>query len=194
MTSIALNFGTEAISFGGGGAISISAPTVDITAGNINIGDRALTITASNGSLTVNAIIRADVASTGAIMLAAINGPLTLVGNGNVILARAAALTLSSTGTNSELVPCPSCGLSVGTINLTQDPAFVSVVFGDNLNNAPYAIGTGGTGQEVNLTTSAPQTVLLWMEAAGRDFSLTTDGVLTLNNAFRAGQNDNLTF
>ena len=43
--------------FSGTGAISITAPVVSITAGSIDIGDRALTITANGGTLTLGANI-----------------------------------------------------------------------------------------------------------------------------------------
>ena len=189
----ALNLtGTGGITLGGD--TTLTGGAITITANTMNIGTRALTITASNGSLTLNADIIADATSTGAIILTAINGALTL-GGGSDVIANAAALTLSSTGTNSNLVPCPSCALRVMILNFTQDPAFVSVVFGDNQNNAPYAFAGSVSVQEVNLTTSAPQALLIWMEANGRSFSLTTTGVLTLNNSFQIGQSsDDVTF
>ena len=195
--SITINTGTEALTFSGTGPITISAPMVMITAGDINIGTRALTITASNGSLTLNADIRADAASTAAIMLIAINGPLTLVpamagegdrtiGGPTGLTRTFATLTLSSTGTNSELVSCTlACFLGVAELSLTQTAAFGG---GDVV---PYRIGVV---PRLNLTTSMAQTVQGWMITTGRSFSLTTTGMLTLNNSFRADQsNDDIT-
>ena len=195
--SITIDTGTEALTFSGTGPITISAPMVMITAGDINIGTRALTITASDGSLTLNADIRADMASTAAIMLIAINGPLTLVpamegegdrtiGGPTGLALTSAALTLSSTGMNSELVSCTfDCFLGVAELSLTQTAAF------GGGNVVPYRIGVV---PRLNLTTSMAQTVQNWMITTGRSFSLTTPGMLTLNNSFRAGQsNDDIT-
>ena len=181
--SITIDAGTNALIFGGTRPITVSAPTVTITAGDINIGSRALTITASNGSLTVNADIRAGAASTGAIMLAAINGALTL-GDDSQIVADAAVLTLSSTGTNSELVSCATCFFDAAELRLTQ-----TTVFGGG-DLSPYILSSVSI---LNITTSAPQTVQGWMIAADRTFSLTTTGMLTLNNQFNAGNNGDVT-
>ena len=194
--SILINTGTEALTFSGTGPITISAPTVMITAGDINIGTRALTITASNGSLTLNADIRTAATSTAAIMLAAINGPLTLVpamegegdraiGGPTGLALTSATLTLSSTGTNSELVSCAvACFLGVAELTLTQTAAF------GGGETAPYRISPVPM---LNLTTSMAQTVQGWMEETGRSLSLTTDGVLTLNNSFNVSQNNDAT-
>ena len=182
-TSITIDAGTNALIFGGTRPITVSAPTVTITAGDINIGTRALTITASNGALTVNADIRAAAASTGAIMLTATNGALTL-GDDSQIVADAAVLTLSSTGTNSELVSCATCFLDAAELRLTQ-----TTVFGGG-ELSPYILSSVSI---LNITTIAPQTVQGWMIASGRTFSLTTDGVLTLNNPFDASNNGDVT-
>ena len=182
-TSITIDAGTNALIFGGTRPITVSAPTVTITAGDINIGTRALTITASNGALTVNADIRAGAASTGAIMLTATNGALTL-GDDSQIVADAAVLTLSSTGTNSELVSCATCFFDAAELRLTQTTAF------DGGDLSPYILSSVSI---LNITTSAPQTVQGWMISSGRTFSLTTTGVLTLNNQFNVGNNGDVT-
>ena len=52
--SITINAGTNALSFSGEGAITITSPIISITAGSIDIGTRSLTITAAGGTITLS--------------------------------------------------------------------------------------------------------------------------------------------
>ena len=94
--SIMIDIGSGTLTFGGGFSdpITINAPTVSITAGNIDIGTRRLTITASGGALTLNTDITADAGSMGNVEIFATGGALMLGGNIN---APGGALTLSGT-------------------------------------------------------------------------------------------------
>ena len=74
--SITIDIGTGTLTFGGEGAIIITAPIVHITAGIIDIGGRALTITATGGHLTLNANITGT--GSGAVNLASENSNLIL--------------------------------------------------------------------------------------------------------------------
>ena len=92
--SIMIDIGSGTLTFGGGFSdpITINAPTVSITAGNIDIGTRRLTITASGGALTLNTDITADAGSMGNVEIFATGGVLALRGDIN---ARGGALSLS---------------------------------------------------------------------------------------------------
>ena len=74
--SITIDIGTGTLTFGGDDDITINAPTVHITAGIIDIGGRALTITATGGHLTLNANIVGI--GSGNVNLASENGNLIL--------------------------------------------------------------------------------------------------------------------
>ena len=65
--SITINAGTNALTFGGEGAITITAPTISITAGSIDIGTRSLTITAAGGTITLVGVT--SITGTGAASL-----------------------------------------------------------------------------------------------------------------------------
>ena len=98
--SITIDLGSGTLTFGGEGAITITAPIVSITAGIIDIGDRALTITATSGDLTLNT----DIAGTGsgAVNLASENGNLIL-GAGVQFTLPARPLVLTAGGVFSFL-------------------------------------------------------------------------------------------
>ena len=65
--SITLNAGTNALSFSGEGAITITSPIITITAGSIDIGTRSLTITAADGTITLAGVT--SITGTGAASL-----------------------------------------------------------------------------------------------------------------------------
>ena len=116
--SITINIGSGTLTFGDApNAIMITAATfVSITAGNIDIEGRALTITASGGALTLNTTITADEASSPVVMLSAAGGALELGGDIN---ARGSALTLSSTGTGAGITLSGPINLDGAAITLT---------------------------------------------------------------------------
>ena len=74
-TSITLNFGENAIAFGGTGAITITSPIVTITAATIDLGGRSLTITSSGATLALN--LNADISNADTINIGAADKPLT---------------------------------------------------------------------------------------------------------------------
>ena len=88
-SSITIDAGSSPLTFAGTDAITITAPTIEITASMINIGSRNLTITSTGGALTLNARIT-DTGSQ-AVMLSA-TGTLTLGGNIDI---RTGAVTLA---------------------------------------------------------------------------------------------------
>ena len=84
--SITIDIGTGALTFGGSAPITITAPTVIITAGIIDIGDRTLMITATGGHLTLNT----NIVGIG-------SGNVNLISeSGNLILGAGVQFTLST--------------------------------------------------------------------------------------------------
>ena len=84
--SITIDIGTGALTFGGDDDITITAPTVIITAGIIDIGARTLTITATGGHLTLNT----NIVGTG-------SGNVNLISeSGNLILGAGVQFTLAT--------------------------------------------------------------------------------------------------
>ena len=93
-TSITLNFGTEAIAFGGTGAITITSPIVTITAATIDLGGRSLTITSSGATLALN--LNADITTTGTINIGALDKTLTLTSEEDELTLAATDISLLS--------------------------------------------------------------------------------------------------
>ena len=84
--SITINIGSGTLTFGGDDDITITAPIVHITAGIIDIGDRALTITATGGHLTLNT----NIVGIG-------SGAVNLISDsGNLILGAGVQFTLAT--------------------------------------------------------------------------------------------------
>ena len=84
--SITIDIGTGALTFGGSAPITITAPIVIITAGTIDIGNRALKITATGGHLTLNT----NIVGIG-------SGNVNLISeSGNLILGAGVQFTLST--------------------------------------------------------------------------------------------------
>ena len=66
---ITLDAGANALAFNGTGAITITSPTITITAGSIDIGTRSLTITAEGGTSTITLVGVTSITGTGAASL-----------------------------------------------------------------------------------------------------------------------------
>ena len=140
---ITISIGTGTLTFGGGLVeITIDAPTVSITAGNIDIGTRRLTITATGGALTLNTPITADAGSMGNVEIFATGGALTIGGDIN---ARGGALTLSSTGTNA--------GITLGSALISLTGGFVTLTgaIDESADGDSLTIEASGTGRTSNL-------------------------------------------
>ena len=127
-TSILINTGTSALTFSGTGAITITAPTVEIIAGDINIGTRALMITADGGALTLNT---AAITTTGDITLTAasiaLSGAATLTGAAITITAPTIdigadrALTITASGALTLATVGMITGMGTAALSLTGD-------------------------------------------------------------------------
>ena len=74
-TSITLDFGENAITFGGRGPITITSQEVTITAATIDLGGRSLTITSSGATLALN--LNADISNGGTLNIGALDKTLT---------------------------------------------------------------------------------------------------------------------
>ena len=152
--SITISIGSGTLTFGGGLApITIEAPTVSITAGNIDIGTRALTITASGGVLTLATRITADAGSTAAVELTATGGALTLGGavnarGGNIILR---GMDVLFPGSSTVMTPGIQLGSAIGfssTITLTGAAITLTGTIDESVsgNNANDALTVRATG------------------------------------------------
>ena len=184
--------------FAGTGPISITAPTITITATAINIGNRALTLNANGGSLTLNTAITATAGSTGAVMLIATNGVLTLRGDINA--------------TSSDIALTGTQGIDLGDINtltggaisltgvIMRDTALTVTATGvltlnSNINTGTSGLtltgGTGGIalGGDVELTGSTVSLTGAIDEAAASTDGLTimATGNITLNSDIDLG-------
>ena len=203
-TSITISIGSGTLTFGGSGAITIEAPIVSIRAGNIDIGNRGLTITASTGALTLVTHIFTEGALTlsgGSIVLGG-TAPITLSGaaitlTGAIIsTGSVVALTVTAIG---QLVLNNSIHIGTGALSLTAasirnggvkrtlTAGTVSLVqvqggtFADDL----FVIASATS---LTLTTGAAQTVHGWMVGGtNRALSITTTGVLTIGRNINTG-------
>ena len=203
-SSITIDAGSSLLTFAGTDAITITAPTVEITASMINIGGRNLTITSTGGALTLNGRIKDT--SSRAVVLSATN-TLTLGGNIDI---RAGALTLSAgsielarnitlTGASISLTGAIDESGAGGNDNFTvRLPAFSS---GSLLISSDINLGTGSlvllanarglmlgaaitlTGGDISLTGQIDQSGL------NRNFTANASNMLTLNDDIALGAN-----
>ena len=202
--SITIDAGDSPLTFAGTDAITITAPTIEITASVINIGSRNLTITSTGGALTLNGRIR-DMGSE-AVMLFA-TGTLTLGGSINI---RTGALTLSAgsielgtditlTGAAISLTGAIDESGAGGNDNFTVRLAALSS--GSLLLSSNINLGTGSlvllantrglmlgaaitlTGGDISLTGRIDQSGL------HRNFTANASDMLTLNDDIDLGPN-----
>ena len=118
LISITLNAGDAALTFfddsGSNAPITLIAPIVTITAGSIDLADRALTIIATNGALTLN--VGATITSTASLFL---RGD-TIVGLGSDITFNVPTLGLTLTGDERSFdVPPFEAESQIGTLDIT---------------------------------------------------------------------------
>ena len=202
--SITIDAGGSPLTFAGTDAITIAAPTIEITASVINIGSRNLTITSTGGALTLNG--RIEDTGSEAVMLFA-TGTLTLGGNINI---RAGALTLSAgsielgaditlTGASISLTGAIDESGAGGNDNFTVRLAAFSS--GSLLLSSNINLGTGSlvllantrdillgaaitlTGGDISLTGRIDQSGL------HRNFTANASDMLTLNDDIDLGPN-----
>ena len=202
--SITIDAGGSPLTFAGTDAITITAPTIEITASVINIGSRNLTITSTGGALTLNG--RIEDTGSEAVMLFA-TGTLTLGGNINI---RAGALTLSAgsielgtditlTGAAISLTGAIDESGAGGNDNFTVRLAALSS--GSLLLSSNINLGTGSlvllantrdimlgaaitlTGGDISLTGRIDQSGL------HRNFTANASDMLTLNDDIDLGPN-----
>ena len=203
--SITINIGSaNTLTFAGGATdpIMITSDVVTITAGDINIGTRPLTITASGGALTLNT----SITTTGALILSGgtimLGGPTTLGGaaitltgvisGGALTVMASGVLTLNSdinigtdalsltagTGGTGNIVGVGTLTLTAGTVSLTQAGVFPST--------APFTFAANTLNLEVTAATTADdnrQTVYGWMTSDNRALSLTSNRAILIGLA-----------
>ena len=177
--SITISIGTGTLTFGGSGEITIEAATsVSITAGNIDIGTRRLTITASGGALTLNTDITADAGSMGNVEIFATGGALTIGGDIN---ARGGALTLSSTGTNAGITLNSNVTLDGAAITLTG--AIDESGMGGNDALTVTATGALTLNDNIDIGSTGDLSLSGATIALGNNLAFLRGGAITLTGA-----------
>ena len=173
--------------FGGTGPISITAPTITINAAAINIGNRALTINANGGSLTLNTVITATADSTGAVMLSATDGALTLEGDINVADSTR-AVTLSATNGALTLEGDINAAGSTGAVTLSATNGALTLRGDINAISSDIAL-TGTQGIDLGDINTLTGGAISLTGVIMRDTALTVTatGVLTLNSNINTG-------
>ena len=152
--SIMIRIGSGTLTFGGAGLIMISAPTVSITAGSLDIGTRNLIIEATNGSLTLNTLILNGAVGVGASrVLRAMNGPITIGGNigGGV-------------GTNGNIdsdLTISSMGTGAGIILVDDGVQRARNMFGRNVELIGEIVGVEGTPRNLGISTTGMGNITL---------------------------------
>ena len=163
--SITLDAGTNAISFAGSGAIMLSAPTISITAGTIDIGTRSLTIIAADGTLTLSVgTIIASSLTLSADTIAGLSSSLTLT-------VPTVSFTLTRAGSSFTTRPFSVGSSTIGTslsISVEGDQSYFSWMVAEGrtlslrsggvitIGEAAINLGTGDltlTGMSIMLTS-----------------------------------------
>ena len=117
-TSITILAGTNTLTFDGMGPITITSPIVNITAGTIDIGTRAFTITALTGTLTLN-LNATTVTGTGAASFTVRAVDIAFSGTVPTLNVPTVSLELTGAG-NSFSATAPFAAASdITTLNLT---------------------------------------------------------------------------
>ena len=171
-TSITIEAGTNALTFSGTGAITITSPIVSITAGSIDIGGRALMITASGGTLTLTTAITgtgnitltgASIALSGAAAITT-TGDITLTGT-SIALSSAATLTGAAITITAPTIDIGADRALTITASGALTLATVSMITG--MGTAALSL-TGATiaGLSTALTLNVPEVSL---ELTGTD-------------------------
>ena len=111
--SLTIAIGTGNLTFAdGAGPITVGAPVVSITAGTIDTGDRALMITTTTGTLTLNTNINA-----GAEALTLISGTGAIASDNSANTLTAGTVNLTQ-ATNFDTAPRFTFANSVGALNV----------------------------------------------------------------------------
>ena len=163
-TSITLNAGTNALSFSGEGAITITSAAISITAGSIDIGTRSLTITAAGGTITLSV------------------GMITGTGAASLSLDAATIAGLNTSRNPSAIT------VDVPNISIARNEAFGTappVTFGMAVTSLTIEVAAAQTvqgwmvasGRSLDITTSNVLTV----DTAITGFILGDSADLTLN-------------
>ena len=194
--SITLNAGTNALSFSGEGAITITSPIISITAGSIDIGERSLTIMAAGagGTITLVGVTSITGTGAGAVSLDAatimglssaltVNVPSISIAR-NVAFGTAAPFTfgMAVTSLTIEVAAAQTVeswmvasgrSLDITTSNvLTVDTAITGFILGDAADLTLN--GMGG----ITLTGSGA------ISLSARDITLSSEGNITFNRDF----------
>ena len=221
MTSITIDIGTGALTFGGEGAITITSPIISITAGSIDIGTRSLTITAAGAGGTITLVGVTSITGTGAgavsldaATIMGLRSALT-VNVPSISLAQEAAfgggdtapftfgaavtsltLTVAMDQTVQGWMVADGRSLSLtstgGRITATAD---INTGSGDIILNGAGGLTLGRAADPSNITLTGGDVSLTGATSNNRGFTVAASGVLTLNSniALISGATLNLT-
>ena len=168
-TSITINAGTNALSFSGEGAITITSAAISITAGSIDIGTRSLTITAAGGTITLSV------------------GMITGTGAASLSLDAATIAGLNTSRNPSAIT------VDVPNISIARNEAFgiaPPVTFGTTLNSLTLTTAGGQTvflwmideGRSLSVTAGGELTVnVTGGFTLGDSADLTLNGIGSIN-------------
>ena len=215
--SITLNAGTNALSFSGEGAITITSPIITITAGSIDIGTRSLTITAAGAGGTITLVGVTSITGTGtaslsldAATIAGLSSALT-VNVPNISLAQeavfggSAPFTIPATGISSLALTTAADqtvqGWMVATdrsLSLTSTggritaTADINTGSGDIILNGARGLSLGLPTSPSNITLTGGAVSLTGAINNNRGFTVSASGVLTLNSNIALGTGNTL--
>ena len=135
---ILLDAGTNELSFGGTGAITLTAPTITIIAGTINVGERTLTITAEGGTLTLTGVSAITGTGTASLTLSA----NTFAGLSDSLTLTVPTVSLALTGTSSFTTQPFSDTSTIETLSVSAQA------------DQAYLAWMGATGRNLILTST----------------------------------------
>ena len=118
--SITINAGTNALTFGGEGAITITSPIISITAGSIDIGTRSLTITAAGAGGTITLAGVTSITGTGTASLSL--DAATIAGLSSALTVNVPNISLAQNAAFPSMEPF-IFGMAITSLTLTTEAA-----------------------------------------------------------------------
>ena len=216
--SITINAGTNALTFGGEGAITITSPIISITAGSIDIGTRSLTIMAAGGTITLVGVTSITGTGTASLSLDA----TTIAGLSSALTVDVPSISLAQNTAFGDTAPftIPAMGISSLALTTAADQtvqgwmvatgrslsltstggritatADINTGSGDIILNGARGLTLGNTTSPSTITLTGGDVSLTGAISNNIGFTVAASGVLTLNNniALTSGATLNLT-
>ena len=186
--SITINAGTNALTFGGEGAITITSPIISITAGSIDIGTRSLTITAAGAGGTITLVGVTSITGTGAASLSL--DATTIAGLSSALTLNVPSISLAQNAAFPSMEPF-IFGMAITSLTLTTEAAQTveSWMF---IRNNSLSVTTADVltlnigidfGSTFDLTLNGMGGIVLdsVISITARDITLSSEGNITFN-------------